>query len=797
MRQLSAVRALATALLLGLALAGCGSPEEKAQEYLASAQKFMADNEMGKADIELRNALKLNPRLAEAHFLRSRVLESKSAFQDALRELQSTVQIDEGHLEANLRLANIYATTRQIDEAQAAIDRARKAAPDDFRVVRAEAMLLALDSRLEEALAMARKALAASPKDLDTQVLLGGILLQMKDYPGAAALLSDALAQHPDADQLYLLQFQLQAAQQQVDAAVATLRQLIALKPDKISYRQGLAVYLARNQRPADAEAVLRQAVADIPASKEAKLALASFLSTTDVGAAAEALKGFIARGGADTVQLQLALAELYTRQGDLDEAVVVYQSVSGAEDKADSLLARNQLARIAFKKGNPTEASSIIEAILADDPGNAEALVSRAGLRLASRETGAAISDLREALGQDPGLVRAHILMAQAQLQDGAMDLAAASLVDALKIEPGNEDAAVQLAALLMRERRFDKALEVLKPLTRGGRSSVRAQQIELQARLAMKDWAAANELAGKLGASGNNPQYQQYIAALALQAQGKHAEAIDAFSAVIAAQPDMVGALAGIVRSEREQGKGAAALERVAAFIAAHPDSLEARQLLATELLRDGKLAEVKVALDAGLAKDPAWLAGYRGLGILALREGKPAEALAAYDRALAVKPDAVEFKLLAASLLEKNDKTAAEARYRDVLATNPAADVAANNLAVILAADGKDKVRLEEALVLARRFENSGQPFFADTYGWILYMQGDYAKAATILDRVVKAAPEQAIFRYHLGAALYQTKDLPGAKLQLAQAEKLSQGGQRFEGYDEAMAMLAQLQ
>jgi Flp pilus assembly protein TadD len=232
------------------------------------------------------------------------------------------------------------------------------------------------------------------------------------------------------------------------------------------------------------------------------------------------------------------------------------------------------------------------------------------------------------------------------------------------------------------------------------------------------------------------------------------------------------------------------------VAAYVAAHPDSLEARQLLATELLRDGKLADAKIALDAGLAKDPNWLTGYRGLGILAVRAGKPEEALAAYDRALAIKPDAVEFKLLAASLLEKKDKAAAEARYRDVLATNPAADVAANNLAVILAADGKDKAKLEEALVLARRFENSGQPFFADTYAWILYMQGDYAKAATVLDRVVKAAPAQAIFRYHLGAALYQTKDLPGAKLQLAQAEKLAQGGERFEGYEDAMAMLAKL-
>ena len=191
-----------------------------------------------------------------------------------------------------------------------------------------------------------------------------------------------------------------------------------------------------------------------------------------------------------------------------------------------------------------------------------------------------------------------------------------------------------------------------------------------------------------------------------------------------------------------------------------------------------------------------DPRWMAGYRGLGTLAIRENKIDQAIADYERALAANPDAVEFKLLTATLLERKDKAAAEARYREVLSANPGADVAANNLAVILAGDGKDKVRLDEALALAKRFENSQQPFFADTYAWALYMSGDYAKAASILDRVVKAAPDQAIFRYHLGASLYMVKDYQSAKVQLSRAEKLAEGGARFDGYEDAMALLAKI-
>ncbi|MFM7784035.1 MAG: tetratricopeptide repeat protein, partial [Gammaproteobacteria bacterium] len=238
----------------------------------------------------------------------------------------------------------------------------------------------------------------------------------MKNFDEAAASIQASLAKHPDADQLYLLQFQQLSLQDRVDDAVAALQQLVSRKPQNLGYRQALAVYLARNQRTADAEAVLRQTVADLPGNTQAKLALAGFLATSDAGAAADALKGFIASGGEGSRQLQLALAEIYTREGDLDEASEVYKALSGSDDKVESLTARNQLARIAFKQGDPTEARAIVEAILKDDPGNAEALVSLAGLRLTQRDTDAAIADLREALGQDPNMVRAHVLLAQAQ---------------------------------------------------------------------------------------------------------------------------------------------------------------------------------------------------------------------------------------------------------------------------------------------------------------------------------------------------------------------------------------------
>lgn len=588
------------------------------------ARAFVEQGDMKKADIELRNALKLDPRLAEAHYLRALVFESRKAFPEMYRELQNTVQIDENHLDAHLKLAQLHVAAGKPDEAQASVDRARAIAAGDYRVLRAQAMVHAREQRVEEALQEIREALALQPGDLDSQVMLGSLLLSSRDHEGAAQAIADGLAKHPESDALMLLDFQQHATQKRVDEAVQAMNRLIVQKPQELSYRQGLAAYLVSNERAAEAESVLRAAVAEMPQSLEAKLALVGLLAQRDQGAAVEALRGYIGQDGEGAARLRIALGELHERQSELDDAAAVYREVAASPEKEESLFARNQLARIALRQGKGDEAVALIEEILAGDSGNAEALLTRAGLRLGERRTEEAITDLRKVLGQDPSSVRAHVLLSRAHLQNGAVEMARASLVDALKIDPRNESAVTQFAGLLIGEQRYDKALEVLQPLASAPDASKRVRALELQAKLAMKDWEGANAIAGDLGERAGNPDYAKYIEALGLQGQGRHEEAITRFREVLAVKPDMTGALAGIVRSYREQDKTAVAMDEVAAFVTANPTDAQARQLFVAELLRDRADERARAVLEEGLARDAAWIAGYRGLGELALRAG-----------------------------------------------------------------------------------------------------------------------------------------------------------------------------
>ena len=67
------------------------------------------------------------------------------------------------------------------------------------------------------------------------------------------------------------------------------------------------------------------------------------------------------------------------------------------------------------------------------------------------------------------------------------------------------------------------------------------------------------------------------------------------------------------------------------------------------------------------------------------------------------------------------------------------------------------------------------------------------GDSAKAVEILKPIVEKAPKIAVFRYHLGYALYEMGDKAAAKSHL---EIASSSEQTFPGKDKAAELLKTL-
>jgi len=156
----------------------------------------------------------------------------------------------------------------------------------------------------------------------------------------------------------------------------------------------------------------------------------------------------------------------------------------------------------------------------------------------------------------------------------------------------------------------------------------------------------------------------------------------------------------------------------------------------------------------------------------------DSKPEKAIAVLKRGLENNPGDATLKLtLATSQQRSNDIPGAMATYQSVLDTNPRLDVAANNLAALIA-DHKyeDAKSLDNALALAQRFQGSENPFYLDTLGWLHYRKGDYSLAVVFLTRAVETRPDHPQLNYHLGMAYLKSGNANDARRYLEKAVAL---------------------
>ena len=102
----------------------------------------------------------------------------------------------------------------------------------------------------------------------------------------------------------------------------------------------------------------------------------------------------------------------------------------------------------------------------------------------------------------------------------------------------------------------------------------------------------------------------------------------------------------------------------------------------------------------------------------------------------------------------IYDSQGKTAdAKEAYSRALQIDGTLDAAANNLAYLLAEEGRE---LETALTWAQsaRRRQPNIPGVADTLGWVYYKLGNYSLARDQLQFALSKEPDNPIFQYHIG-------------------------------------------
>jgi tetratricopeptide (TPR) repeat protein len=760
--------ALALALLGAAVLAfACSSQQSRLAEHMKQGDEYREQQRWDAAILEYRNALQIDPNDADAHWGLARAYLSARKVREGYWELRETARLAPQNLEARLRFGQLSLLAGELDEA----------------VTQAQAIV------------------QADPKNVEAHLLLGRAREGLKDLDGAKASYEAALEADPDSAAALLVLGTFRQRQGQPEQAEPLLVKLTQVEPGALSYT-ALGRFYAAEKRDDDAEAAFEHAV-EVAKPEEragAYRGLAGYYYGRERFPEAEkTLRDGIDQADEGKLDLIYLLAQLYRAQGDTGKADAMIEEATrakpddprpflilssyrgrqndleGALEAADAALkidpsnlrARLRKAEVLVDLGfrqkdkdRIAAGRAIVEAALAQEPSNPEALFVKGKLELADRKIDDAITVMRQAIDARPDWAQAHFVLGSALVLKGDLTTARAELARALELDPslietrrllaqvhadlGEHEYAVGEGTRYLRERPDDTKAQILVAqslvrLGKGKEARARLEAIPEDKRDA-ETWYALARLASS---------ERRFDDAWALLLR---ADALEPH------HPNVLRTMLGVERART--GKVDESAARVNEALKEKPDDPKLVQLGATLALVQGDAAKAEVGYKRAIELDPSDAGAYQELARFYILTGRRKETIETYEKALAGQPKSAKLHHLLGVLYESDGQPdKAIEHYEAAVRLDPNTAEAKNNLAYLLAERGE---QLDRALDLAQEAkallpDNANA---ADTLGWVLFKRGVPSAAIGYL-REAEAAMDPndmsiGIVRHHLAQA-----------------------------------------
>jgi len=777
-------------------LVACGSPEERAADYLAKAQVLYEQEDYVTARIEAMNAAQIEPRNADVRFLLANIEESDKNFRKAIGHLQVAVDAEPNHVESRIKLGNYYVLAKagELAAEQAAV--AVELAPDDAEVLLLQARILFLNEDTAGAMERTDAALSRDPKLIDAIMFKAGLNMANGDADAARKLVQDGIAT-VDADgvkQLRQFHVLLLISAERHDEMEKDLKALAADYPEEESFPLALAQLYVTQERIDEAETIYRDYVDQDPEDVQRRIAFVRFIGAQHGAEAAEkTLQEYVA-GLPESMELLLGLGQLYEGISKQNDALTTYEKIANTEPKSpNGLTARNRIAAIKLQQNKPEEAKAVVAAILADEQDNADALMIRAAFAFTEKRFDDAVTALRTVLRVQPDAEPAMLLLARAHNAGGSPELAQDAYRRLIEKNPAHPAAATELADMLARGGDVPLAEEVLREQLVAAPEDRRAASSLIQALLLQGDVEGAEIQARSMLDLGDETGLAQFQLGRVLQAKKSNQEAIDAYQAALEKNPEAPEPLQGLVAIYVNDGRSDKAIAYLRDRLDQYPTQLAPRLLLGAVYAQQKNPAAAAQQYEEIISLQPNATRAYASLA--ALYPDDAAQRRDTYLRGIGANPKDMALRLLLATEYEQAGQVEdALAIYENVLEDDPKNMMAANNLAALMLDFRTDAGSHARALELARQFEDSDQAALLDTLGWAYYRSGDYDNAMRLLKAAVARDETIPLLHYHLGMALIKGGAPEGARDALEKSLSLTKVD--FPGIEEARAALKQL-
>ena len=784
-------------VLMSLTLIGCSNPEQKEAKYLKAGNEYFSKGKYEKARIEYKNAARVNPTDPEVSYRFAILDEAEGNIRGAFGGFGQAEQQNAHYEPALIKLAEYYIAGEQYDEAEKRIETVLADTPDDAEGHALKAALYLHQKNFDGAHLEIEKSFKKDPTNVSAYSVLTGVYETQEDQANAEKTIEEATAKNPEALSLYLLKARVYEKAKDFTKVTEAYQTIFKLKPNERRYRTDLASIYIRNGQLDEAEGTLRTAITAMPDDWDMKHELVNFLGDHRSLETAEKEIHSLMDANPKHDELYSWLIDLYVRHNAIDHAVTyLNQIIAKNQFDKEGLNARTSMARIDYVRGDKAATEQLVTEVLDHDPKNLDALFIKANLLADKGQYEDAVTDLHTIIRDRPNSKEALQLLSETLLTQGHLDLAIDTLNQLLEKDPLNESAQVRLAQMYDLNGDPKHAMDLLFLTTRADPKFALAWESIARISIETKNWSTANSAIDALDKLEGQHMTATLLRGQVLANTGKQSEAVTDLKEVIGTDP-------GSTLSEHALGtliityQGMSKLDEAVAYI----ESLKTESPIVKTMLGEcyvglGKKDAAAAAFDKAIASNSNRQEPYLDRAKLYIDAQKPADAVEILKKGALAAPSDLRASLMEASILATTGQFKDSIDlYQSLLDRNPSLDLAANNMADLIADhEYQDNAQLEKARLVAERFVASPNPLLLDTLGWVYYRQGNIQQAESITERGLSLrAKVPPVVHYHYGAIYLKAGKTDEAKAELQQA--LVDGAQ-YPGLDDAKKMLSGL-
>ncbi|MHB8652822.1 MAG: tetratricopeptide repeat protein [Terriglobia bacterium] len=732
-------------------------PNVRKLKYYNSATQYFEKGKYNEASIELRNAIRIDPRYADAHFLISQTYLKMGLVNEGIQELRTTVDLAPQNWKAQIDLGNMFYMARQFDKANE----------------------------------KAQMVLSHDPQNADAHELLANVEAAQGHPDQALSEMNKSVKLAPSASK-YINLAVLQSKANSTGAAEESLKKAISLDPKKAAPTMALGAFYVQQHRLDEAEKQFRHAIELEPKNPAAhKQLILMYLI--------EGQKDKAEQAAVETKQDMKEISEGYRTLGDFyqmtgqqDKAFAEYASL--CHEHPDDLIIKKIYIGMLAGRNQVAEAAKLNDEILKENPHDVGGLLESGLIFIRQGRANDAIAPLQAVLKIEPDNGIGHYYLGLAYNQLSKPDLAEIEWHKAAQLRPNSADVQQGLAEFALRRGDYSQLEQSAEALIKLTPSSPLGYVYHAAVKASRKDIPGTEaDLKLAIKVAPKNPLGYARLGEL-MTSEHKLKEAEQAFEEALQYGPGFGEAMAGLIRVFLIQKEPAKAIARVNQQIAKAPNSSELNLLLGELLADSSDLAKAEDALQKSTDLDSKNIDAFVLLTQVQKARGSIDRAIITCQRNIHENPRDVRSYVQLGVLEEaQGNWQGAQDVYKKAMQVEPDQPVAANDLAYLMLTHGGN---FDVALSLAQTARRGlpEAPGVADTLAWAYYKKGVYDTAIDLLKEALKKNPNDAAYHYHLGMAYREKKDRTNATEQLERALKIDPKFPKADEIKQALASLA---